>query len=98
LLYYAPVIFRQNGFVGQNAALFASGMFTVIKVIVTVGFLVMGVQRFKRKTLFSLGASVMAVTMFALGVILKTHSRIPGHANNNTSSGRGMVCQLIFLP
>jgi sugar porter (SP) family MFS transporter len=92
LLYYGPVVFGQIGFVGQNAALFASGMFTVIKVIVTVGFLVLGVQQFKRKNLFSLGAFVMAVTMFALGAILKTHPPIPGHVSNNTSSGRGMVC------
>lgn len=92
LLYYGPVVFGQIGFVGQNAALFASGMFTVIKVIVTVGFLVLGVQQFKRKNLFSLGAFVMAVTMFALGAILKTHPPSPGHVSNNTSSGRGMVC------
>lgn len=92
LLYYGPVVFGQIGFIGQNAALFASGMFTVIKVIITVGFLVMGVQQFKRKHLLSLGALIMAVTMFGLGAILRTHPPIAGHVSNNTSSGRGMVC------
>ena len=94
LLYYGPVVFAQIGFVGQNAALFASGMFTVIKVIITVAFLVLGVQQFKRKNLFSLGALIMAITMFALGGILKNHPPVPGHATNNTPSGRGMVCHV----
>jgi sugar porter (SP) family MFS transporter len=100
LLYYGPVVFGEIGFGGQNAALFASGMFTVIKVVVTVGFLVLGVQQFKRKNLFSLGAFIMAVTMFALGAILKTHPPFTGHTTNNTPSGRGMVCYVypLLLP
>ncbi|TVY86777.1 putative quinate permease [Lachnellula willkommii] len=36
ILYYAPTVFKQIGFTGQNPALFSSGMFTVIKVVVTV--------------------------------------------------------------
>ncbi|RFU26579.1 hypothetical protein B7463_g9769, partial [Scytalidium lignicola] len=96
LLYYGPVVFRQIGFVGQNAALFASGMFTVIKVVVTIGFLVAGVQHFKRKNLFAIGSFFMAVMMFALGAILKTHPPIAGHSTNNTPSGRGMMA-VIYL-
>jgi hypothetical protein len=91
LLYYGPIVFGQIGFAGQNAALFASGMFTVIKVVVTVGFLVLGIQQFKRKNLFSFGAFIMAVTMFALGAVLKTHPPTLARATNNTPSGRGMV-------
>lgn len=98
LLYYGPVVFGQIGFVGQNAGLFASGMFTVIKVIVTIGFLALGIQQFKRKNLFSFGALIMAVTMFALGAILKSHPPVPGRATNNTPSGRGMVCYVYPPP
>lgn len=91
LLYYGPVVFAQIGFVGQNAALFASGMFTVIKVVVTIGFLLFGVQHFKRKSLMSFGSYFMAVMMFALAAILKTYPPVAGHDINNTPSGRGMV-------
>ncbi|KAF8857280.1 hypothetical protein BDZ45DRAFT_803416 [Acephala macrosclerotiorum] len=51
------------GFTSQNAALFASGMFTVIKVIATVLFLASGIQNFGRKSLFSVGSFFMMATL-----------------------------------
>lgn len=97
ILYYAPTVFKQIGFTGQNSALFASGMFTVIKVVVTVGFLALGVQNFKRKTLFSIGAFCMAAMLFSLGAILKTHPPVTGHPTKNTPSGRAMVLPLCII-
>jgi MFS family permease len=91
ILYYAPTVFKQIGFTGQNPALFASGMFTVIKVVVTIGFLAFGVQHFKRKHLLSVGSFFMAAMLLSLGAILKTHPPIAGHATNNTPSGKAMV-------
>lgn len=67
-------------------------MFTVIKVVVTVTFLVAGVQNFKRKNLLSIGSFFMGAMMFALGAILKTHPPVAGHTTNDTPSGRAMVC------
>jgi hypothetical protein len=66
-------------------------MFTVIKVIVTICFLALGVQQFKRKQLFSFGSFFMSATLFSLGAILKTHPPVIGRASNDTSSGRAMV-------
>lgn len=91
ILYYAPTVFHQIGFTGQNAALRASGIFTCIKVGVTFLFLCVGIQNFKRKTLMAFGTFFMAVFLFALGGILKTHPPIPGHPTNATPSGKGMV-------
>jgi MFS family permease len=91
ILYYGPTVFRQIGFTGQNAALRASGIFTCIKVGVTILFLLVGVQQFKRKHLLSFGSFFMAVMLFALGGILKSHPPILGHPTNNTPSGKGMV-------
>lgn len=44
ILYYGPTVFKQIGFTAQNAALFASGIFTCIKVVVTAIFLITGVS------------------------------------------------------
>jgi hypothetical protein len=33
----------------------------------------------------------MAIMLFSLGAILKTHLAIPGHATENTPSGKAMV-------
>ncbi|KAF4637603.1 hypothetical protein G7Y89_g476 [Cudoniella acicularis] len=94
ILYYSPSVFKQIGLTGQNAALFASGMFTVIKVVVMAAFLVLGIQRFKRKHLFSTGSFFMAVMLFALGAILKTHPPIPGETSSSTPSGRAMMATI----
>ncbi|KAF8856033.1 hypothetical protein BDZ45DRAFT_745894 [Acephala macrosclerotiorum] len=47
ILYYAPTVFKQIGFTGQNPGLLASGVFTVVKVVVTIVFLTLVVQNFK---------------------------------------------------
>lgn len=91
LLYYGPAVFKQIGFTGQNPALFASGMFTCIKVVVTIAFLLVGIQKFKRKTMLLVGSFGMAAMLFSLGAILKTHPPVAGKATNNTPSGRSMV-------
>lgn len=44
ILYYGPTVFKQIGFTAQNAALFASGIFTCLKVVTTAIFLVAGVS------------------------------------------------------
>ncbi|TVY13504.1 putative quinate permease [Lachnellula arida] len=69
-------------------------MWGFIKVVVTVGFLALGVQHFKRKTLFSIGAFFMAVMLFSLGAILKTHPPVSSHPTNNTLSGRAIMATI----
>lgn len=91
ILYYAPTVFKQIGFTGQNPGLLASGVFTVVKVIVTIVFLTLIVQNFKRKHLLLFGSALMSVMLFILGALLKTHPPVPGHSANNSSSGRTMV-------
>jgi hypothetical protein len=91
ILYYAPTVFKSIGFTGQNPGLLASGVFTVVKVVVTIIFLTVLVQNFKRKYLLLFGSGLMAIMLFTLGALLKTHPPTAGHSANNTSSGRSMV-------
>ncbi|KUJ11555.1 general substrate transporter [Mollisia scopiformis] len=94
ILYYAPTVFKQIGFTGQNPGLLASGVFTVVKVVATILFLTLVVQNFKRKHLFLFGSALMAIMLFTLGALLKTHPPITGHAANNSSSGRTMMATI----
>lgn len=95
ILYYAPTVFKQIGFTGQNPGLLASGVFTVVKVIVTMVFLTLLVQNFKRKHLLLFGSALMSIMLFILGALLKTHPPSPKHSANDSSSGRTMVrCSL----
>ncbi|KUJ19032.1 general substrate transporter [Mollisia scopiformis] len=91
ILYYAPTIFKRIGFRGQNPALFASGIFTVIKVVVTIAFLVLGVQNFGRRSILSVGSFCMMAMLFSLGAVLKTHPPITGQSINNSPSGRAKM-------
>ncbi|KAN0101383.1 general substrate transporter [Hyaloscypha variabilis] len=94
ILYYAPTVFKSIGFTGQNPGLLASGVFTVVKVVVTIIFLTVLVQNFKRKHLLLFGNGLMAIMLFTLGALLKTHPPIAGHSANNTSSGRTMMATI----
>lgn len=96
ILYYAPTVFKQIGFTGQNPGLLASGVFTVVKVVVTIVFLTLVVQNFKRKHLLLFGSALMSIMLFTLGALLKTHPPVSGHSANNSSSGRTMV-HLFYL-
>jgi MFS family permease len=96
ILYYAPTVFKQIGFTGQNPGLLASGVFTVVKVIVTIVFLTLVVQNFKRKHLLIFGSSLMSVMLFTLGALLKTHPPVAGHSANNSASGRTMVRRFTY--
>ncbi|KAF7954508.1 hypothetical protein EAE96_005629 [Botrytis aclada] len=96
ILYYGPTVFKQIGFTAQNAALFASGIFTCLKVATTIIFLIAGIQHFKRKNLLSIGSAGMAICMFALGAVLATHPPTAGSLTNDTPSGKGMMA-IIYL-
>lgn len=81
----------------QNAALFASGVFTCLKFGSTIIFIFGGVHFFKRKTLMVGGAFFMGVLMFALGGVLAKHP--PGAAGVDSAgspAARGMMA-IIYL-
>ncbi|KAK6607656.1 sugar transporter [Botrytis cinerea] len=97
ILYYGPTVFKQIGFTAQNAALFASGIFTCLKVAVTIIFLVGGIQHFKRKNLLSIGSAGMAICMFALGAVLATHPPTAGSLTNDTPNGNHIPFRRILF-
>ncbi|KAH8646769.1 general substrate transporter [Xylariales sp. PMI_506] len=98
ILYYAPTVFAQIGYTGQNAALLASGVFTCIKFATTVLFLIGGVHIFKRKTLMTAGAFFMGVFLFILGAVLQTHPpTAPGNGAGSTSAKGMMAAVYLFV-
>lgn len=92
ILYYGPSVFAQIGYQNQDAAILASGVFTLVKLACTILFLLVGVQVFNRSTQLVTGALVMSAFLFGLGGLLKTHPPVDGSAH--TPSGRAMVCCL----
>ncbi|PVH82681.1 sugar transporter [Cadophora sp. DSE1049] len=95
ILYYGPAVFKQIGFTSQNSSLLASGVFTCIKFISTIVFLVSGVQIFKRKTMLWTGAFFMGGFLLALGAVLKAYPPTTGDVSG-TPAAKGMMA-LIYL-
>ncbi|OTB10280.1 hypothetical protein K445DRAFT_70583 [Daldinia sp. EC12] len=96
ILYYAPVVFAQIGYTGQNSALMASGIFTCIKFVSTIIFLIGGVHFFRRKNLLIGGSFLMGVLLFALGAVLATHPPTAASNEPRSPSAQGMMA-LIYL-
>ncbi|KAK0102141.1 hypothetical protein ONS96_006105 [Cadophora gregata f. sp. sojae] len=95
ILYYGPAVFKQIGFTSQNSSLLASGVFTCIKFISTIVFLVSGVQIFKRKTMLCVGAFFMGGFLLGLGAVLQAYPPTAGDVSG-TPAAKGMMA-LIYL-
>ncbi|KAI1408604.1 general substrate transporter [Hypoxylon sp. FL1857] len=96
ILYYAPEVFAQIGYKGQNSALMASGVFSCVKFVSTVVFILGCVHFFCRKTLLIGGGFFMGVFLFGLGATLATHPpTVPGNGAGSPSA-QGMIA-LVYL-
>ncbi|KAI8961341.1 general substrate transporter [Daldinia sp. FL1419] len=96
ILYYAPIVFAQIGYTSQDSALMVSGIFTCIKFVSTLVFVVGGVHFFRRRDLLLGGGFLMGVLLFALGAILATHPPVASNNGAGSPSAQGMMA-LIYL-
>ncbi|ETS81612.1 hypothetical protein PFICI_06614 [Pestalotiopsis fici W106-1] len=67
LNYYTPVIFKSLGFSGASVSLLATGIYGVVKSLVTVIFLWFMVDRWERRPFLLIGTGIIMVCMFYLG-------------------------------
>ena len=68
--YYSPTIFRTLGVAAQDSALFATGIYAVVKLVVTVIFLVFLVDRVGRRPALLIGSVGSAASMWYIGVYI----------------------------
>lgn len=68
VLYYAPTIFEEIGFESHSAATLATVGLGIVKVIMTIIALIC-VDKFGRRRLLYIGATVMGLSIFTLGVV-----------------------------
>jgi sugar porter (SP) family MFS transporter len=93
--YYAPTIFESIGIKGQSTSLFATGLYGIIKCVVTVVYLKFFIDRVGRRPMFIQGAIGMGLCLLVLGLLL--HFYPPNPATTQIShASMGMVA-LVFL-
>ncbi|PQE24315.1 quinate permease protein [Rutstroemia sp. NJR-2017a BVV2] len=68
--YYSPTVFKEIGVVGTNASLLTTGIFGVIKAVVTLVWLFFLIDNFGRRNLLIYGAFGGAICLYYVGAYI----------------------------
>ncbi|GEQ68002.1 hypothetical protein JCM33374_g1668 [Metschnikowia sp. JCM 33374] len=71
--YYSPKIFASLGVKGTNATLFSTGLFGVVKAVVTIIYVLVIVDSFGRRKAFMCSSTVCALCFWYIGSYLKVN-------------------------
>jgi len=82
--YYSPTIFKSIGITGTNTSLLTTGIFGVIKAVVTIFWLFFLIDRLGRRNLLMFGAFGGGLALYYVGAYIK----IADPANNPSPSGK----------
>lgn len=72
--YYSPKIFQSLGMKGSSANLLGTGIYGIVKIVMTALVLALGVEQLGRKSLLIWGGIGQAVCMCFIGAYLKIHT------------------------
>ncbi|QSZ32266.1 hypothetical protein DSL72_001840 [Monilinia vaccinii-corymbosi] len=68
--YYSPTVFKEIGVVGTNASLLTTGIFGVIKAVVTLVWLFFLIDNFGRRNLLMYGAFAGSICLYYVGAYI----------------------------
>ena len=71
--YYSPTVFKSIGITGTNTGFFTTGLFGVVKTVVTVIWIMYLTDRLGRTKLLMIGADGGSVCMWIIGAYIKLH-------------------------
>lgn len=96
LNYYAPQIFQSIGLDGQQSSLFATGIYGVVKIVVTALGLMLATEQVGRKWSLIVGGLGQAFAMLYIGINQAVH---PSNANAplDGNSTFAIVCVYLFV-
>ncbi|KAL6710505.1 hypothetical protein ACN47E_008553 [Coniothyrium glycines] len=92
--YYAPQIFKQIGLVGTSSGLFATGVYGIVKIVVTAIGLMAFTEQIGRKWSLIIGSIGQAFAMFYIGVNQAVH---PPTGELDGNSIFAIVCVYLFV-
>lgn len=94
--YYAPQIFQSIGLQGSSAGLFATGIYGVVKVIVTALGLMLATEQLGRKWSLLVGSAGQAFAMLYIGINSAVNPTKAGEPLTGTSTF-SIVCVYLFV-
>ncbi|KAI0999521.1 hypothetical protein K3495_g8678 [Podosphaera aphanis] len=93
LNYYAPQIFGSIGLEGNASQLFATGIYGVVKVVMTMLTLMLATEQIGRKFSLLIGSAGQVFSMFYLGI----HEAMPSSNGISGSDKFAIVCVYTFV-
>ena len=92
--YYSPLIFGSLGFGDQTVALYATGIYGIIRLVAVFFAMYFVVDRFGRTRMLMAGSAVMALCMYYVGA----YTKVTDPANTpHVSSGGYAALVLIYI-
>ncbi|PSN72138.1 MFS quinate transporter-like protein QutD [Corynespora cassiicola Philippines] len=94
--YYAPQIFQSIGLKGTSAGLFATGVYGIVKIVVTALGLMFATEQMGRKWSLLVGSAGQAFAMFYIGINQAVNPVVEGDAltGNNIFA---IICVYLFV-
>lgn len=92
--YYAPQIFKQIGLTGGSAGLFATGVYGVVKIVVTAIGLMAFTEQLGRKWSLLIGSAGQAFAMFYIGINQAVH---PPTGELDGNAIFAIICVYLFV-
>lgn len=92
--YYSPTVFKSIGLRGSNTSLFTTGIFGVVKTVVTFVWLLWLIDRVGRRLLLLVGAAGGSVCLWIVGAYIKIAK--PSERQNQKMDGGGIMAMFFF--
>ncbi|KAH0043247.1 quinate permease, partial [Aureobasidium melanogenum] len=91
--YYSPTVFKSIGITGTNTAFFTTGLFGVVKTVMTIIWILFLIDKLGRRKLLMIGATGGSVCMWIIGgYLLGTDGK-----RNGTELGPGGIAAVFFF-
>jgi len=95
--YYSPTIFRSLGVGADDAALFATGIYGVVKLVASVIFLVFLIDRVGRRRALLIGSVGSAIPMWYIGAYIFRANPSPTGAGRSTGGWVAIAAIYVFV-
>ncbi|KAJ5343548.1 hypothetical protein MYU51_021639 [Penicillium brevicompactum] len=92
--YYSPTVFKSIGVKGTNTSLFTTGIFGVVKTVVTFIWLLWLIDQVGRRNLLLIGAAGGSVCLWIVGAYIKIAQ--PEKNNSDSLTGGGIAAMFFF--
>lgn len=93
--YYSPTVFRSIGIQGTNTSFLTTGIFGVVKTVLTFVWLMVLIDYMGRRNLLMIGAAGGSLCMWFIGAYIKLSDPASNQANSKLSSG-GIAAVFFF--